>query len=268
MIPPPPPLPSALCVVHVIPLPLPMPSALFVWYIYPYPHPCCNTVWYISYPYPHPCLLHCLCGTYDIPTPTHAVTLCGTYHTPTPTLAVTLCGKYDTPLWYPHPHPCLLRCLCTLLAQLVCDPQLVWECVHVYVCVCVDGMNLKCALRWHVHISSFCTLPVYTHTCILIPFEDCELTELKVDIAPPPPPPFWLDRNFVLHAPFWMVPKNALWKPALLPLVRITFIGADSDELDPKVTGYSDSDELDPKVTGYSDSDELDPKVRGYSEEK
>ena len=57
---------------------------------------------------------------------------------------------------------------------------------NVCVCVCVDGMNLKYALRWHIHIiiSSFRAMPVlYTSTCILKPFEDSEPTGLKVDIA-------------------------------------------------------------------------------------
>ena len=54
---------------------------------------------------------------------------------------------------------------------------------HVFVC----KRNLKYALCWLIHISSFCTMPVYTHkhmhTCIHIPFEDSKLMELKVDIA-------------------------------------------------------------------------------------
>ena len=54
------------------------------------------------------------------------------------------------------------------------------ESVCESVCVCVDGMNLKYPLCWHIHISSFCTMP---STRILKPFEDIELTGLKVDIA-------------------------------------------------------------------------------------
>ena len=46
------------------------------------------------------------------------------------------------------------------------------------VCVCVDGMNLKYALCWHIHIYQF-----ILYTRILKPFEDSKLTGLKVDIA-------------------------------------------------------------------------------------
>ena len=54
------------------------------------------------------------------------------------------------------------------------------------VCVCVDGMNLKYALRWHIHVYRF--IPCYAsaihkHTRILKPFEDSEPTGLKVDTA-------------------------------------------------------------------------------------
>ena len=45
-------------------------------------------------------------------------------------------------------------------------------------CVCVDGMNLKYAQRWHIHIYQF--IP---YMRILKPFEDSKLTGLKVDIA-------------------------------------------------------------------------------------
>ena len=55
-------------------------------------------------------------------------------------------------------------------------------------CVCVDGMNLKYALRWHIHIYQF--IPYYasaihkhTHAHILKPFVDSEPTGLQVDIA-------------------------------------------------------------------------------------
>ena len=62
----------------------------------------------------------------------------------------------------------------------------VHTCVHACMCVRVYGMNLKYAVRWHIHIiiSSFRTMPVlYTHTRILRSFEDSELAGLKVDIA-------------------------------------------------------------------------------------
>ena len=50
------------------------------------------------------------------------------------------------------------------------------ECVRA--CVCVDRMNLKYALRRHIHIYQF-----ISYTRILKPFEDSEPTGLKVDIA-------------------------------------------------------------------------------------
>ena len=83
-------------------------------------------------------------------------------------------------------------------------------CVHVWcdvVCVlcvrfarvvsvmwCVCGINLKYALRWHVHISvhsilcQCCTdthtrTTAHTHTRIIKPFDNGETTGLKVDIA-------------------------------------------------------------------------------------
>ena len=65
--------------------------------------------------------------------------------------------------------------LCPLLAPSVRCPQMVCVCV----CVCVvDGMNLKYALRWHIHIYQF--IP---YTRILKPFQDSEPTGLKVDIT-------------------------------------------------------------------------------------
>ena len=72
----------------------------------------------------------------------------------------------------------------------VCVCVCVGMCVCVgggggYVCVCyvcVDGMNLKYALRWHIHISVHSVLK-HTLTRILKPFEDSEPTGLKVDIA-------------------------------------------------------------------------------------
>ena len=60
--------------------------------------------------------------------------------------------------------------------------------MHPCVCmhVCVDGMNLKYAPHWHIHIYQF--IPCYAsaihkHTHILKPFEDSLLTGLKADIA-------------------------------------------------------------------------------------
>ena len=53
-------------------------------------------------------------------------------------------------------------------------------CVCGGVCVCVDRMNLKYALRWHIHIS---VPSIHTHTHILKPFADSEPLGLKVDIV-------------------------------------------------------------------------------------
>ena len=60
---------------------------------------------------------------------------------------------------------------------------MVWE----YVCVCVDGMNLKYTLCWHIHIwvHSIYANAIYLHMHIRIlkPFENNEPTGLKVDVA-------------------------------------------------------------------------------------
>ena len=59
-------------------------------------------------------------------------------------------------------------------------------CVYVLcVCVHVDGMNLKYALRWHIHIYQFilCYAVLYTSTHTLKPFEASKPTGLKVDPA-------------------------------------------------------------------------------------
>ena len=58
--------------------------------------------------------------------------------------------------------------------------------MRVCVCVCVDGMNLKYALPWHIHISVHSihasAVHKHMHTRILKPFEDSEPTGLIVDI--------------------------------------------------------------------------------------
>ena len=73
-------------------------------------------------------------------------------------------------------HVCVHACVCVGMHICMC------MCVHE--CMCIDGMNMKSALRWH--ISSFHTMPAYTHehtgTHILIPFEDSKPTGLKVDV--------------------------------------------------------------------------------------
>ena len=60
--------------------------------------------------------------------------------------------------------------------------------MRMCVCVCMDKMNLKYALRWHIHISVHsvlcqCYTHKRTHTRIFKPFEDSEPTGLKVDTA-------------------------------------------------------------------------------------
>ena len=77
------------------------------------------------------------------------------------------------PKWYENECVCVSMCVCVR--------------VCVCVCVCVDGMNLKDALCWQIRMS---VIPYYataihkhTHTRILKPFENSELTGLKVDIA-------------------------------------------------------------------------------------
>ena len=54
-------------------------------------------------------------------------------------------------------------------------------------CVCVDGMNLKYAVGWPVHVSVHSVpcqcIHMHTHTHILKTFENSKPTGLKVDIA-------------------------------------------------------------------------------------
>ena len=75
------------------------------------------------------------------------------------------------------------------------SPQMVGECACTCVCVCVwmcvDGMSLKCALRWpihtHTHTHTHISAHTYTHTHARAqPFEDREPTglKLKMDITP------------------------------------------------------------------------------------
>ena len=75
---------------------------------------------------------------------------------------------------------CGHACVC------VCARTHVCTCVCVRVCmpVCVDRMNLKYALRWHIHISVHsiqCQCQKYAR--ILKLFKDSEPTGLKVDVA-------------------------------------------------------------------------------------
>ena len=77
-------------------------------------------------------------------------------------------------------------CVCVRACVRPCVRACVRACVRV--CVCVDGMNLKYALRWQIHISvpsvlCQCYTQAHAHTHILKPFEDSEPTGLKVDIA-------------------------------------------------------------------------------------
>ena len=74
---------------------------------------------------------------------------------------------------------------CPLLAPLVHGPKTVWECVCACVRVCVDGMNLKYALRWHIHISVHSVL-CQCYTQAHAPsnrFRIANRRGLKVDIA-------------------------------------------------------------------------------------
>ena len=80
----------------------------------------------------------------------------------------------------------LLRLQCPLVPS-ARGPEMVYKYVSVSVAVCVCvyiyRMNLKYALRWHIHISVHSVLCqcVHTNTRILTPFEDSEPTGLKVD---------------------------------------------------------------------------------------
>ena len=76
-------------------------------------------------------------------------------------------------------------CVCACVRAWVCVGG--WVCVRACVraCVRVDGMNLKYALRWHIHISVhsvLCQYDTHTHASSNHYFEDSEPTGLKVDI--------------------------------------------------------------------------------------
>ena len=75
----------------------------------------------------------------------------------------------------------------------------VYVCVHACVCVCGWNELEVCTPMACPHQFSLYYASVDTHQCIFIPFEDCELTELKVDIAVPPiPPPTHCDLTEIL----------------------------------------------------------------------
>ena len=71
------------------------------------------------------------------------------------------------------------KCVCVC----VCLHTRMRSCMHV----CGWNELEVCTTLAYLYISLFCTMPVYTHTHtrvrILIPFEDSELTGLKVDTA-------------------------------------------------------------------------------------
>ena len=77
------------------------------------------------------------------------------------------------------------------LAPSVHSLQNVYMYIYIHVCMHMSGWNeLVCTtLALYPHFSSFCTMPVYTHTTtdtpqdthILIPFEDSGPTGPKVD---------------------------------------------------------------------------------------
>ena len=62
-------------------------------------------------------------------------------------------------------------------------------CVRACVCVSVHGMNLKYALRWHIHCISVhsvlcqCYTQAHAHTHPQTIFENSEPTGLKADIV-------------------------------------------------------------------------------------
>ena len=83
---------------------------------------------------------------------------------------------------------CVCVCMCVCVYVCVCVVCIRVVCIRV-VCVCVDEMNLKYDLHWHIHISVLSMLChcrcIHTNTCILKPLKDSEPTGLKADIAKP-----------------------------------------------------------------------------------
>ena len=76
---------------------------------------------------------------------------------------------------------CVRVCVRTCVRACVC--ACVRACVRVCVCVCGrNELNVYTTLAYPC-ISSFRTIHKHTHTHILKPFEDSELTGLKVDIT-------------------------------------------------------------------------------------
>ena len=75
------------------------------------------------------------------------------------------CKDWQCPLLAPSVRGPQMVCVCVRLCVCVC----VWLCVYECECVCVYGMNLKYALRWHIHISVHsmlcqCYTQAHTHT--------------------------------------------------------------------------------------------------------
>ena len=68
-----------------------------------------------------------------------------------------------------------------LLAPSVCYPQMVWGCLRV--CVLVYSTGIVRNEQMCAYFRFIPSIHTHTHTHILIPFEDSELTGLKVDIA-------------------------------------------------------------------------------------
>ena len=80
---------------------------------------------------------------------------------------------------------CVSHCACVCVLAWVHACVCVCDSVCVCVCVCVCGwnqLNVYTTLAYP-HISSFSAIHKHTHTRILKPFEDCEQTGLKVNIA-------------------------------------------------------------------------------------
>ena len=78
---------------------------------------------------------------------------------------------------------------CLLLVLSVDSPQIVWECMWV----CGQNELEVCTMLVYPHISSVLCIYTQAHTHILKPFEDNNLTELKLDSAKG-----WTDRHL-----FW-----------------------------------------------------------------
>ena len=80
---------------------------------------------------------------------------------------------------------CMHLCVCACTCVCVCLCACVRACVRVCVCTGIVWTELICGYASVVHTSSSFYTHTHAHTSarILIPFEDCKQTVLKVDIA-------------------------------------------------------------------------------------